>query len=80
MSEKINFEKSVAELEEIVQKLEKGDADLEETLKLFERGISLSSKCAKVLDEAEQRVSVLLADKEGNISEEDFLKDKDNDC
>ncbi|HIV02552.1 MAG TPA: exodeoxyribonuclease VII small subunit [Candidatus Aphodoplasma excrementigallinarum] len=72
MSEKINFETNIKELEEIVAKLEKNDIPLDESLKLFERGVMLSAQCNKLLDEAEQKVNVLLK-KDGEMVEQDFL-------
>lgn len=67
-----NFEKSIKELEEIVSRLEQGDVTLDESLELFEKGIKLSKKCQKILDEAEKKVSVLLADENGEMITEDF--------
>lgn len=72
MSEKINFETNIKELEEIVAKLEKNDIPLDESLKLFERGVTLSAQCNKLLDEAEQKVNVLLK-KDGEMVEQNFL-------
>jgi exodeoxyribonuclease VII small subunit len=66
MAEK-NFEVSLARLEEIVKKLEKGDLPLEQSLKLFEEGVKLARVCNKRLEEAERKVEILLKDKEGNI-------------
>ena len=53
---KMNFEKSLERLEEIVKSLEKGDAPLDESLKLFEEGTGLIASCGKMLDDAEQKV------------------------
>lgn len=72
MSDKNNFETNIKELEEIVAKLEKNDISLDESLKLFERGVLLSAQCNKLLDEAEQRVNVLLK-KDGEMTEQNFL-------
>lgn len=57
--EKINYEKSVARLEEIVDKLESGSLSLEEMMKLYEEGTALAAKCAKKLDEAQLKISEL---------------------
>lgn len=67
-----NFENSIKELEEIVSSLEQGDVTLDESLELFEKGIKLSKKCQKILDEAEKNVSVLVADENGEMITEDF--------
>lgn len=73
MAAKVNFEKSMAELEEIVKKLESGETSLDESLTLFERGVKLSAQCSKLLEAAEQKVKVLLQSEEGGVSEQDFL-------
>jgi exodeoxyribonuclease VII small subunit len=72
MSEKkVDFEKSMKELEEIVAKLEKGDLNLDESVEEFEKGMKISKECNKILENAEKRITVLLQ-KEGNIEEEKF--------
>jgi len=53
---KMNFEDSIARLEEIVRHLERGDMPLDESLKLFEEGNKLLNCCSKMLDTAEQKV------------------------
>ena len=50
----------MTELEQIVQQMEQGEITLEESLKLFERGIKLTRTCQKALQEAEQKVQILL--------------------
>ena len=59
---KLNFEGSMARLEEIVSLLEKGDAPLEQAMSLFEEGAKLAGQCEELLNKAEQRVTMLLAD------------------
>jgi exodeoxyribonuclease VII small subunit len=54
-----SFEESLAELEGIVDALERGDLPLEASLAAFERGVGLSRACQKALDQAEQRVRIL---------------------
>lgn len=67
-----DFEKSIAELESLVTALESGELSLEESLKTFEKGVQLTRLCQKSLSEAEQRVQILLQDKDGNEQLEDF--------
>lgn len=69
---KLNFEGSMARLEEIVSLLEKGDAPLDQAMGLFEEGAKLLRECTRQLDEAEQKVSLLTAGKDGEIVEEPF--------
>lgn len=64
------FEKSIKELEEIVNKLENGDASLSESLELFEKGIKLAKDCNKMLDDAEKKVSVLIGGEKKDFDEE----------
>ena len=69
---KMNFEKSLERLEEIVKSLEKGDAPLDESLKLFEEGTELIAACGKMLDEAEQKVVKLRKGADGEPEEQPF--------
>jgi exodeoxyribonuclease VII small subunit len=63
----LTFEKSVEQLNEIVEKLERGDQSLEESLTLFERGVELARAAQAQLDHAEKRVEELLGlDERGN--------------
>lgn len=55
-----DFEKSLFELEKIVDRMEKGDQTLDETMKDFERGMMLSEQCQKSLDSAQQKVEKLV--------------------
>lgn len=67
------FEQSIKELEEIASKLEAGDVTLDESLELFEQGIKLSKSCQKMLDTAEKKVSVLMANEDGEMVKENFI-------
>jgi exodeoxyribonuclease VII small subunit len=55
-----DFERSLAELEAIVEKLEQGDLSLDESLRHFERGVQLTRVCQSALKQAEQKVEILL--------------------
>ncbi len=55
-----SFEDQMAELEKVVDRLEKGDLTLEENVRLFERGVQLSNACKEQLATAESRIQVLL--------------------
>jgi exodeoxyribonuclease VII small subunit len=69
---KPSFEKSIKDLEKIVKALESGDLPLEKALEKFESGIKLSRYCSETLDEAEQRVTLLMADETGQPVEKPF--------
>lgn len=67
-----SFEKSIETLEKIVEDLESGDLSLEASIKKFEEGIKLSKNCSKKLDETERKISVLMNDENGDITEKPF--------
>ncbi|MCF8068755.1 MAG: exodeoxyribonuclease VII small subunit [Desulfobacterales bacterium] len=74
---KKSFETSIKQLENIVQNMESGDLPLEKALKMFEEGMKLSKQCSALLDETEKRITILLKDHEGNITESDFNSEKE---
>lgn len=57
---KIDFEGAMRELEELVERMEQGDLSLEQSLKDFERGVALTRTCQQALQEAEQKVQILM--------------------
>jgi exodeoxyribonuclease VII small subunit len=69
----MDFEKKLGRLEEIVQKMEKGDASLDESLKLFEEGIRLSRECQEQLGQVEAKIKLLTQiDENGKAVTTDF--------
>jgi exodeoxyribonuclease VII small subunit len=62
-----DFEEALAELESLVERLERGDLPLDEALKTFERGVELTRHCQASLKAAQQKVEILL--KRGNSTE-----------
>lgn len=70
----MKFEEAVKELETVVSSLERGDNSLDESIALFEKGIKLSKQCQEMLDTAEKKVRVLMADG----STQDFLAEEEN--
>ncbi len=61
----LSFEKALAELEQIVQKLERGDVALEESVTIYERGEALKRRCEELLRLAEARVEKITLDATG---------------
>jgi exodeoxyribonuclease VII small subunit len=59
---KETFEEALAQLEEVVKRLEDESVGLEEALKLFERGVKLARRCRSQLEGVERRVEQLLAE------------------
>lgn len=69
----MDFEKKLSRLEQIVQKMERGDLALEESLKIFEEGVKLSRDCHSQLTKAEAQVKQLVGfDDQGNAITADF--------
>jgi exodeoxyribonuclease VII small subunit len=71
---RVDWEKSVARLEEIVRTLEGGAAGLDESLRLFEEGTKIVRTLEKRLEEAELRVRKLV-EREGKLEEEPFREE-----
>ena len=69
--ENLSFEESLSELDTIVQSLEQGELSLEDAMALFERGLGLSHLSQIKLQDAEQKIKILL-EKNGEQQLEDF--------
>jgi exodeoxyribonuclease VII small subunit len=63
-----SFEESLRKLEEIVDRLDRGDVPLEESLRLYEEGIALSRLCGEKLTKAELTLKRLGKDMEGHLA------------
>lgn len=55
-----HLEESLTEITQLIEKMEHGDLTLEQSLEQFERGITLVKHCQKILEEAEQKVQILI--------------------
>lgn len=62
----LSFEKALAELEQIVSKLERGDVPLEESIAIYERGEALKCHCETMLQAAEMKVRKIKLGKDGS--------------
>lgn len=69
---KLDFERSMTRLEQVVKKLEGPELSLDEAMKLFEEGVTLSRECQKQLEEAEARIEILLKKADGKLAPEPF--------
>ncbi len=58
-AKKLTFEKSIERIKEIVASLEDGTSSLDEAVKLYEEGAKLTASCYKMLEEAEQKISIV---------------------
>ncbi len=74
-----DFERSLAELEAIVDKLEAGELSLDESLKQFERGVQLTRQCQSALKQAEQKVEILMRKSGGELDAAPFQPADDQD-
>ena len=72
----LDFETSIARLEEIVSILERNDISLEESIRLFEEGTALSLQCSRKLDAAEQKITMITRGADG-LEEQPFPLDKE---
>ena len=70
----MTFEAALARLEEIVRMLEAGSAPLDESLKIFEEGVSLVRFCGTKLDNAEQKLKILVKKQDGGYEGQPFTK------
>lgn len=61
------FESDLKKLEDVVERLERGDLTLDDSVKLFEEGVKLSSACKAELDKAEGKIQVLVQGKRGSM-------------
>ena len=66
----MSFEEALAELEQIVRRLEGGQVKLDEAIQSYERGAQLKRHCERKLNEAQQRVDRIVIGPEGAISAE----------
>jgi exodeoxyribonuclease VII small subunit len=62
------FEKALAELEEIVRRLERGDVPLEDSIAIYERGEALKKHCETLLRRAEARIEKITIGPDGQAS------------
>ena len=61
----LSFENALAELEQIVQKLESGQAALEDSIALYERGAALKAHCEKTLKSAQEKIEKIVVGADG---------------
>lgn len=62
------FEKALAELEEIVTRLERGSVALEESIAIYERGEALKKHCDALLRDAEMRIETITLGEDGRAA------------
>ena len=69
---KQSFEKNLGELEQVVKSLEASDVSLDDMIALFEKGVRLTRECTEALNAAEQKITVLMKNRDGEMEEHPF--------
>ena len=69
MPQKKTFETNMEELEKIILDLESGEAPLDKCIEMFEKGVSLSGECLKMIDTAQQKITLLTEKGEAEFKE-----------
>ena len=72
MSEETTFEKALKNLEEAVERLEKGQMPLDEALDCFEAGVKSANFCRRKLQDVESRIQILTKDEDGTLVSSEF--------
>jgi exodeoxyribonuclease VII small subunit len=80
VTKKVDFERSLVRLEEVVKKLESPQLSLDEAMKLFEEGVELSKECQKQLENAESKVEILLKRADGKLAAQPFEPEGENEA
>jgi exodeoxyribonuclease VII small subunit len=62
-----SFEQAYSRLEQILEKMNSGKASLDESLKLYEEADQLIASCSKRLNEAEQKIEILIKNRQGEL-------------
>ncbi len=70
--EDMSFEAALAELETIVERLERGDAPLEASIEIYQRGAKLKAHCEGKLKDAQMKVEKIVLDGQGQASTAPF--------
>ena len=73
----ISFEEAMQKLEKTVEGLESGELSLDESIKLFEEAISLVRMCNERLENAEQKVKILIEGADGAVCDAPFAYDNE---
>lgn len=69
--ENMNFEQALAELEEIVKRIDTGQESLENTINSFERGVALKNFCDNQLKEARLKIEKITKTADGSVTTEE---------
>ena len=67
--EGLSYERALAELDQIIERLERGAVALDEAIAAYERGARLAQHCGGLLDRTEQKISQLVVGAGGRVAE-----------
>ena len=70
--DEMSYEEAVAMLEQVVARLESGDVALDESMELFQQGMKLADFCGKKLNSMEEKITKLMLQADGTVSEMPF--------
>ena len=73
----ISFEEAIAQLEDLVRKLESGNLTLDDSLTAFEDAVKLVKFCNTKIESAEQKVKILMESADGSVTDVPFDKQDD---
>ena len=76
----MSFEAGLKKLEKIVEDLENGELSLEKAIQKFQEGSDLAKHCRGILDETEKKVSLIMKDQAGHLTEKPFGEKGSNDA
>jgi exodeoxyribonuclease VII small subunit len=68
----LSYEKALEELDQIIERLERGAVALDEAIAAYERGARLAQHCAGLLERTEQKISQLVVGGGGRMTEKPF--------
>jgi exodeoxyribonuclease VII small subunit len=75
----LTFDDALAQLQDVVARLEAGGLSLEASIELYERGVALHAHCARLLDDAELRVQKLVEEAGGVLRTVELGSDEADD-
>lgn len=71
-----NYEEAIADLENLIQEIEKGEIGLEEVLARYEKGLHLLRYCQETLNQAEKQIELIARNPDNVISTSPLPKDE----
>jgi exodeoxyribonuclease VII small subunit len=74
----LSYERALAELDQIIERLERGAVALDEAIAAYERGARLAQHCGSLLDRTEQKISQLVVGAGGRITEKPLAPERES--